>query len=132
MTTPDTAVDYVLDVIARHRRGEELPGRVDRSRGYRGCDGRVVIGAATGSSYLSRWRERSRQVRVRALLLGGIDCGSLPTPPPQAGEGRTLAGACTEVFEEHQRNAPDQVIANALAPVLSVAGLTTSFMRERQ
>lgn len=34
MTTPDTAVDYVLDVIARHRRGEELPGRVDRTRGY--------------------------------------------------------------------------------------------------
>ena len=23
-----------LDVIARHRRGEELPGRVDRARGY--------------------------------------------------------------------------------------------------
>ena len=34
MTTPDTAVDYVLDVIARHRRGEDLPGLVDRSRGY--------------------------------------------------------------------------------------------------
>ncbi|MBB4261253.1 MULTISPECIES: glyoxylate/hydroxypyruvate reductase A [unclassified Bradyrhizobium] len=34
MTTPDTAVDFVLDVIDRHRRGEELPGRVDRSRGY--------------------------------------------------------------------------------------------------
>lgn len=34
MTSPDTAVDYVLDVIARHRRGEELPGCVDRSRGY--------------------------------------------------------------------------------------------------
>lgn len=34
MTTPDTAVDFVLDVIARHRRGEELPGRVDRARGY--------------------------------------------------------------------------------------------------
>lgn len=34
MTTPDTAVDFVLDVIARHRRGEELPGLVDRSRGY--------------------------------------------------------------------------------------------------
>ena len=34
MTTPDTAVDFVLDVIARHRRGEELPGRVDRRRGY--------------------------------------------------------------------------------------------------
>lgn len=34
MTTPDTAVDFVLDVIARHRRGDELPGRVDRSRGY--------------------------------------------------------------------------------------------------
>lgn len=34
MTTPDAAVDYVLDVIARHRRGEELPGRVDRNRGY--------------------------------------------------------------------------------------------------
>lgn len=34
MTTPDTAVDFVLDIIARHRRGEELPGRVDRNRGY--------------------------------------------------------------------------------------------------
>ncbi|OKO90225.1 2-hydroxyacid dehydrogenase [Bradyrhizobium sp. NAS80.1] len=34
MTMPDTAVDFVLDVIARHRRGEELPGRVDRARGY--------------------------------------------------------------------------------------------------
>lgn len=34
MTTPDTAVDFVLDVIARRRRGEELPGRVDRERGY--------------------------------------------------------------------------------------------------
>lgn len=34
MTSPDTAVDFVLDVIARHRRGEELPGRVDRTRGY--------------------------------------------------------------------------------------------------
>ncbi|MCA1410103.1 glyoxylate/hydroxypyruvate reductase A [Bradyrhizobium sp. NBAIM20] len=34
MTTPDTAVDFVLDVIARHRRGEELPGLVDRRRGY--------------------------------------------------------------------------------------------------
>ncbi|MBB4377598.1 glyoxylate/hydroxypyruvate reductase A [Bradyrhizobium sp. Rc3b] len=34
MTTPDTAVDFVLDVIDRHRRGEELPGRVDRTRGY--------------------------------------------------------------------------------------------------
>ncbi|TWA98606.1 2-hydroxyacid dehydrogenase [Bradyrhizobium stylosanthis] len=34
MTTPDTAVDYVLDVIARHRRGEELPGLVNRTRGY--------------------------------------------------------------------------------------------------
>jgi glyoxylate/hydroxypyruvate reductase A len=34
MTSPDTAVDFVLDVIARHRRGEELPGLVDRSRGY--------------------------------------------------------------------------------------------------
>ncbi|MCP3387405.1 glyoxylate/hydroxypyruvate reductase A [Bradyrhizobium sp. CCGB12] len=34
MTTPDTAVDFVLDVIDRHRRGDELPGRVDRTRGY--------------------------------------------------------------------------------------------------
>jgi glyoxylate/hydroxypyruvate reductase A len=34
MTSPDTAVDFVLDVIARHRRGEELPGLVDRRRGY--------------------------------------------------------------------------------------------------
>lgn len=33
-TKPETAVDYVLDTIARHRRGEDLPGRVDRSRGY--------------------------------------------------------------------------------------------------
>ncbi|WP_298242545.1 glyoxylate/hydroxypyruvate reductase A [uncultured Bradyrhizobium sp.] len=34
MTSPDTAVDFVLDVIDRHRRGEDLPGRVDRTRGY--------------------------------------------------------------------------------------------------
>ncbi|WP_426420018.1 2-hydroxyacid dehydrogenase [Bradyrhizobium genosp. A] len=34
MTSPDTAVDFVLDVVARHRRGEELPGLVDRSCGY--------------------------------------------------------------------------------------------------
>ncbi|MCK1655884.1 glyoxylate/hydroxypyruvate reductase A [Bradyrhizobium sp. 149] len=34
MTSPDTAVDFVLDVIARHRSGEDLPGRVDRTRGY--------------------------------------------------------------------------------------------------
>lgn len=34
MTAPDTAVDFVLDVIERHRRGEALPGRVDRARGY--------------------------------------------------------------------------------------------------
>ncbi|MCK1421973.1 glyoxylate/hydroxypyruvate reductase A [Bradyrhizobium sp. 180] len=34
MTMPDTAVDFVLDVIACHRRGEELPGLVDRTRGY--------------------------------------------------------------------------------------------------
>ena len=33
-TKPETAVDYVLDTIARHRRGEELPGLVDRNRGY--------------------------------------------------------------------------------------------------
>jgi glyoxylate/hydroxypyruvate reductase len=31
---PDTAVEFVLDVIARHRRGEALPGLVDRARGY--------------------------------------------------------------------------------------------------
>ena len=34
MTTPETAVEYVLDTIGRHRRGEALPGRVDRQRGY--------------------------------------------------------------------------------------------------
>ena len=34
MTTPEAAVDFVLDTIARHRRGEALPGRVDRDRGY--------------------------------------------------------------------------------------------------
>jgi glyoxylate/hydroxypyruvate reductase A len=34
MTTPETAVEFVLDIIARLRRGETLPGRVDRERGY--------------------------------------------------------------------------------------------------
>jgi glyoxylate/hydroxypyruvate reductase A len=34
MTTPETAVEYVLETIGRHRRGEALPGRVDRQRGY--------------------------------------------------------------------------------------------------
>ena len=34
MTTPETAVEFVLDTIARHHRGEVLPGRVDRERGY--------------------------------------------------------------------------------------------------
>jgi glyoxylate/hydroxypyruvate reductase A len=34
MTTPDTAVEFVLETIGRHHRGEALPGRVDRDRGY--------------------------------------------------------------------------------------------------
>jgi len=34
MTRPETAVAFVLDTIARHRRGEPLPGLVDRDRGY--------------------------------------------------------------------------------------------------
>ena len=34
MTTPETAVEFVLDVIARHRRGETLPGLVHRHLGY--------------------------------------------------------------------------------------------------
>jgi len=34
MTRPETAVAFVLDTIARHRRGEPLPGLVDRGRGY--------------------------------------------------------------------------------------------------
>ncbi|MET3843473.1 glyoxylate/hydroxypyruvate reductase A [Bradyrhizobium sp. OAE829] len=34
MTTPQAAVEFVLDTIGRHRRGEALPGRVDRERGY--------------------------------------------------------------------------------------------------
>jgi glyoxylate/hydroxypyruvate reductase len=34
MTAPETAVEFVLDVIARHQRGEALPGLVDRRRGY--------------------------------------------------------------------------------------------------
>jgi glyoxylate/hydroxypyruvate reductase A len=34
MTTPEAAVEFVLDTIGRHRRGESLPGRVDRERGY--------------------------------------------------------------------------------------------------
>jgi glyoxylate/hydroxypyruvate reductase A len=34
MTTPEAAVEFVLDTIGRHHRGESLPGRVDRERGY--------------------------------------------------------------------------------------------------
>lgn len=34
MTHPETAVRFVLDIIARRRRGEALPGLVDRARGY--------------------------------------------------------------------------------------------------
>jgi glyoxylate/hydroxypyruvate reductase A len=34
MTTPETAVEFVLETIGRHSRGEALPGRVDRERGY--------------------------------------------------------------------------------------------------
>ena len=34
VAAPETAVAFVLDVIARHRRGEALPGLVDRTRGY--------------------------------------------------------------------------------------------------
>jgi glyoxylate/hydroxypyruvate reductase A len=34
MTAPETAVEYVLETIGRHRRGESLPGLVDRERGY--------------------------------------------------------------------------------------------------
>ena len=33
-TRPETGVAFVLDTIARHRRGEPIPGLVDRSRGY--------------------------------------------------------------------------------------------------
>ena len=34
MTQPETAVDFVIDVIGRHARGEALPGQIDRERGY--------------------------------------------------------------------------------------------------
>lgn len=34
MTRPDTAVDYVLETIERHKAGLPLPGLVDRRRGY--------------------------------------------------------------------------------------------------
>jgi glyoxylate/hydroxypyruvate reductase A len=34
MTAPETAVEFVLETISRHRRGESLPGLVDRERGY--------------------------------------------------------------------------------------------------
>ena len=34
MTTPEAAVEFVLETIGRHRRGEDLPGRVDRELGY--------------------------------------------------------------------------------------------------
>jgi glyoxylate/hydroxypyruvate reductase A len=34
MTAPETAVEFVLETIGRHRRGESLPGLVDRERGY--------------------------------------------------------------------------------------------------
>ena len=33
-TRPETGVEFVLDTIARHRRGEPLPGLVDRRKGY--------------------------------------------------------------------------------------------------
>ncbi len=33
-TRPETAVDFVLEVIAAHRAGRPLPGLVDRQRGY--------------------------------------------------------------------------------------------------
>jgi glyoxylate/hydroxypyruvate reductase A len=34
MTAPETAVEFVLETIARHHRGEPLPGLVDREHGY--------------------------------------------------------------------------------------------------
>jgi glyoxylate/hydroxypyruvate reductase len=34
MTAPEAAVEYVLETIGCHRRGEVLPGRVDLGRGY--------------------------------------------------------------------------------------------------
>jgi glyoxylate/hydroxypyruvate reductase A len=34
MTTPEAAVEFVLETIARHRRGEAMPGHVDLDRGY--------------------------------------------------------------------------------------------------
>ena len=34
MTTPEAAVESLLETIGRHRRGETLPGLVDRDRGY--------------------------------------------------------------------------------------------------
>jgi glyoxylate/hydroxypyruvate reductase A len=34
MTRPETGADFVLETIGRHRRGEPLPGLVDRQRGY--------------------------------------------------------------------------------------------------
>jgi glyoxylate/hydroxypyruvate reductase A len=34
MTTPEAAVESLLETIGRHRRGETLPGPVDRERGY--------------------------------------------------------------------------------------------------
>jgi glyoxylate/hydroxypyruvate reductase A len=34
MTTPEAAVEFVLETIARHRRGDALPGQVDLDRGY--------------------------------------------------------------------------------------------------
>ena len=34
MTRPDTAVDFVLETIERHKAGLPLPGLVDRRRGY--------------------------------------------------------------------------------------------------
>jgi glyoxylate/hydroxypyruvate reductase A len=34
VTSPEAAVDYALETIDRHGRGEPLPGRVDLARGY--------------------------------------------------------------------------------------------------
>ncbi|MGY4285766.1 peptide/nickel transport system ATP-binding protein [Bradyrhizobium sp. LM2.7] len=60
-------------------------------------------------------------------------CDFPGTALPQAGEGAHLRrGTREDLRMSIGASAPGQVVAEAQAPALSVAGLTTSFIRERQ
>ena len=89
MTTPETAVEFVLDTIGRHRRGETLPGRVDR-----------------------RTRLLKPSFESFRMSIGS-------NVPDQFAAGAKPPGAASS-------------FGAAQTPVLSISGLTTSFMREGQ